>query len=122
VRLGVTPAALRNGSGAENERVAFGKTVLLNRSLADFFGARAAGTVAATGSSVGFEPNRLVNFLKRSRNGIVIGLMILRCHSPHFFKSGHALERLFDSDHAQSFHSFAHRLVLNHRGGRALYD
>jgi len=37
----VTPAdALRNGSGGENDRVAFGNTVLLRRSLAGFFTTR----------------------------------------------------------------------------------
>src|SRR2546423_1205219 len=66
----VAPAALRNGSGDENERTAFGNTVLLSRSLADFFATR-AGVTGATGSSVA-AAERPVSLLKRSRNGIVI--------------------------------------------------
>src|SRR4029077_16093020 len=65
---------------------------------------------------------RPVSFLKKSRNGIVIASMVLRCHSPNFLKRGHAFERLFDSDHPQGFHSFGHRLVLDHRGRSALDD
>src|SRR5256885_4725276 len=65
----VAPAALRNGSGVENERVAFGNTVLLSRSLAGFFATR-AGVAGAAGSTVAVS-ERPVSFLKKSRNGIV---------------------------------------------------
>src|SRR5438270_3037793 len=119
-RAGVAPAALRNGSGGENERVACGNTVLLSRSLAGFFTAR-FGATGATGS-VFTGVKRAVSFLKRSRNGIVIVLMVLRRYSPHFFQRGHALERLLNSDHPQSFHSFSDRLIFDHRSGRALDD
>lgn len=112
VRAEVAPA-LRNGSGGENERVACGNTVLLSRSLAGFFGTR-VGVKVAGGSSVTVV-NRPVNFLKRSRNGIVIVLMVLRGYSPNFFERGYAFERLLNSDHAQSFHSFGDRLVFDHR-------
>src|SRR2546421_7884038 len=48
-RAGVAPAALRNGSGGENERVACGNTVLLSRSLAGFF-SPPFGAAGAAGS------------------------------------------------------------------------
>src|SRR5881409_2918092 len=70
VRAEVPSAALRNGSGGENERVACGNTVLLNRSPAGFLTAR-AGAAAAAGGMV-TDAKRPVSFLKRSRNGIVI--------------------------------------------------
>src|ERR1700674_2804844 len=119
-RAGVAPAALRNGSGGENERVACGNTVLLSRSLAGFFTSRIG--VTGTGGSAVAEVNRAVILLKRSRNGIVIVLMVLRRDSPHLFQAGHALERLVNSDHPQSFHSFGDRLIFNRRSGRAFDD
>src|SRR5947207_4751101 len=70
VRADVAPAALRNGSGGEKERVACGNTVLLNRSPAGFLTTR-AGAAAAVGSVI-TDAERPVSFLKRSRNGIVI--------------------------------------------------
>src|SRR5438477_781220 len=41
-------------------------------------------------------------------------LMVLRRYSPYLFKRGHAFERFFNSDRAQSFHSFGHRMVFDH--------
>jgi len=108
----VAPAALRNGSGGENERVECGNTVLLSRSLAGFLTTR-AGMAGAAGSVV-TGVKRAVNFLKRSRNGIVIVLTVLRRYSPHFFERGYALERLINSGHAQSFHSFRDPLIFDH--------
>jgi len=70
VRAAAPADALRNISGAENERVACGNTVLCKRSLAGFLITR-AGTVAGVDSS-DVLAMRPVNFLKRSRNGIVI--------------------------------------------------
>jgi hypothetical protein len=115
VRADVAPAALRNGSGGENERVACGNTVLLSRSLAGFFATRVgvAGVGGCGWAVTGVK--RPESFLKRSRNGIVIALMVLRRYSPHFFERGYALERFLNSDHAQSFHSFGDRLILDHR-------
>ena len=113
VRADVAPAALRNGSGGENERVACGNTVLLSRSLAGFFTTRVGATGATGSAATGVK--RPVIFLKRSRNGIVIALMVFRRYSPHFFERGDALERFLNSDHAQSFHSFGHRLIFDHR-------
>src|SRR5205807_8707728 len=115
-----TVAALRNGSGGENERVACGNTVLLNRSLAGFFTTR-AGVAITAGSAPAAVP-RPVSFLKRSTNGIVIASMVLRCYAPDFLKRGYAFQRLFDSDHAQRFHSFHDRLLFNHRCRTALND
>src|SRR3984893_2313027 len=69
LRVGVAPAALRNGSGFENERVAFGITVLLNRSPAGFFATRLG--VAGVTTSSAIVVKRPASFLKRSRNGIV---------------------------------------------------
>jgi hypothetical protein len=114
VRADVAPAALRNGSGGEHERVACGNTVLLSRSLAGFFATRVGG--AGAGGAAVTDVERPVNFLKRSTNGIVIALTILRRYSPHVFKRGYALERFFNSDHAQSFHSFGDRLIFDHCG------
>jgi len=114
VRADVAPAALRNGSGGEDERVACGNTVLLSRSPAGFFATR-VGEADAGGAAV-TDAERPVNFLKRSRNGIVIALTILRRYSPYFFKRGYALARFFNPDHAQSFHSFGDRLIFDHRG------
>jgi hypothetical protein len=42
--------------------------------------------------------------------------MVLRRYSPHFFERGYAFERFLNSHHAQSFHSFRDRLILDHRG------
>ena len=114
LRGDVAPAALRNGSGGENERVACGNTVLLSRSLAGFFTTR-VGVAGGAGGSAVTEVERPASFLKRSRNGIVIVLMVLRRYSPHFFERGYAFERLLNSHHSQSFHSFGDRLILDHR-------
>src|SRR5438309_4640484 len=70
VRADVAPAALRNGSGGENERVACGNTVLLSRSLAGFFATRTGEHVGFCSATSGAQ--RDVSFLKRLRNGIVI--------------------------------------------------
>src|SRR2546421_4755743 len=48
--------------------------------------------------------------------------MVLRRNAPDFLERRHALESFVDSDHAQRPHAFADRLVLYHRGGRALDD
>jgi hypothetical protein len=64
------PAATRNGSGRAEDCLVFGKTVLLNPRLLDFW-ALAGGKSVASSCCV-LTTNRARIFWKRSANGIVI--------------------------------------------------
>src|SRR6266487_849429 len=55
---------------------------------------------------------------KRNRHA----LTVFGCHAPDFLERSNALEGFFNANHAQGFHSLAHGLILDDRGGGALYN
>jgi len=81
-----------------------------------------AAPPASCGASTSFSSPGDDLVLKRWSNNPMGTLVVFRGDPQNFLQRRNALSGFVNPDHAQSLHSFTHRLVLDDRGGGALND